>query len=129
MFKKIKQTFRYAKSIVREKIKSSRRSSKWDSVRDTYIATHQVCEACGSRKKVQVHHIAPFHIHPELELEESNLIALCMDENECHLNIGHGDSFRCYNPSVKEDAKKFMVGDKEDRKKIIEEAKKNRKID
>jgi hypothetical protein len=76
--------------------------------------------------KLQVHHVKPFHLLPELELDESNLISLCMGPNECHLFIGHGDSFRCYNPNVREDAEKFMKASFDDRKKIIGEARKAR---
>jgi hypothetical protein len=78
---------------------------------------------------MQVHHVKPFHLHPELELEESNLISLCMGDNECHLFIGHGDSFKCYNPNVREDAAKFMTSSAKERKLIVEAAKKNRLTD
>ena len=112
-------------SIVREKIKSITRSNKWDEVRDTFIEKNSSCAACGSTKKLQVHHIKPFHLHPELELEESNLITLCMDKNDCHLNVGHGDSWRCYNPNVKSDAEKFLSSPFQ-RSRLLLEIKKNR---
>ena len=43
----------------------------------------------------------PFHLDPALELDPTNLITLCMDEKECHLHIGHGGSFKQYNPEVR----------------------------
>jgi hypothetical protein len=46
----------------------------------------------------------PFHLHPELELDPKNLITLCMSRKECHLQIGHGDDFKAYNPNVETDA-------------------------
>jgi hypothetical protein len=126
MLNKIAKSFRYAHSVIRETLKSKTRSSKWDSIRSDFLKANPVCAACESNKKLQVHHIMPFHIHPELELEESNLITLCMDENECHLYIGHGDSFKCYNPNVKIDSENFKSASSDDRKKIIAEAKKAR---
>lgn len=128
MLKKILKKVRSTHSELREKIKSVRRSPRWDDVRDMYIATHESCAACGSMEKIQVHHIKPFHIYPELELEESNLIALCMSENECHLSLGHGGSFRCYNPNIKKDSENFLKSSSEERKLIFESAKSNRKI-
>lgn len=109
MIKNIIKRIRYIKSIIREKRKLKTRSPRWDSVRKTFIQTHPFCEACGSLKKLQVHHILPFHLHPELELDISNLITLCMDKNECHLEIGHGGSFKSFNPYVKSFAQRFFI--------------------
>lgn len=124
MLKTLTRQVRYVRSVVREKSKSKKRSSKWDEVRDSFLSSHPACAACGSIKKLQVHHIMPFHLRPELELDPNNLIVLCMDINECHLEIGHGGSFRCYNPKVVVRAKRFLQ--EEDpvvRKLIIENCK------
>jgi len=130
MLKKIQHEIRYVKSYVRERSKSKKRSPKWDGVRDAFVATHPTCAACGSNKRLQVHHILPFFMHPELELENSNLIVLCMDSEECHLNIGHGGSYRCYNPMVIEHAKEYLKSkDPRERKLIIESCKKLREDD
>jgi len=126
MINSIKKSYRYFRSTVHEALKSTQRSSKWNSVRDTFLAGHDVCEECGSTKKLQVHHVKPFHLHPELELDEENLITLCMDTAECHLLLGHGDSFRCYNPHVRQSAKDYAASNEENKKLIVEEAKKNR---
>lgn len=124
MLKNIIRPLRYAHSVIREKSKSKKRSSRWDEVRDTFLESHPACAACGSTKKLQVHHIMPFHLYPELELEENNLIVLCMDVNECHLGIGHGGSFRSYNPKVVVRAKRFLQEkDPVIRKLIIENCK------
>ena len=53
------------------------RSDQWPKVRKTHLASHPTCELCGGEKKLEVHHMRPFHLHPELELEPSNLITLC----------------------------------------------------
>lgn len=124
MIKKILRPLRYVQSVLREKSKSKKRSSHWDKVRDDFVASHPTCAACGSTKKLQVHHIMPFHLRPELELDPSNLIVLCMDVNECHLEIGHGGSFRCYNPRVVVRAQRFLQEkDPAVRKLIVESCK------
>lgn len=80
------------------------RSHKWPAVQKLHLKFHPVCECCGSSKKLNVHHMKPFHLFPELELDLNNLITLCMDK-ECHLKIGHGGNFKDYNPNVEEDTK------------------------
>lgn len=39
------------------------------------------CALCGSTNNVQVHHIIPISVLPELKLENENLILLC---GTCH---------------------------------------------
>jgi len=117
---------RKLRSQVREVGKTHLRSSYWANVREKFLEDNPLCAACASHKSLQVHHIKPFHLHPELELDPTNLITLCMDVTECHLIVGHGDSFRCYNPNVREDAQRFKEATDEDRKKLGEEFKANR---
>ena len=82
------------------------RSDKWPTVREHYLVGHPVCEACGSKDDLQVHHVEPFHLHPEKELDPTNLITLCgPGGHNCHLRIGHSFNFSAYNPHVREDAK------------------------
>jgi hypothetical protein len=84
---------------------TAKRSPHWPTVEHKYLKEHPTCAACGTTLKVQVHHKKPFHLHPELELDPNNLISLCMDgDKDCHLRVGHGDSFKAYNPNVVEDA-------------------------
>ena len=97
------------KSLSRDTITGGKRSSKWPGVEHAHLKQFPTCAACGSAKHVQVHHMRPFHLHPELELDPNNLISLCMD-NDCHIYIGHGDDFKAYNPNVKEDAAKVFAG-------------------
>lgn len=108
MLLKIKHGLRVFSSRIREKKKEKRRSPQWSDVRDNFLLKHPKCEACGGTDQLQVHHIIPFHVNKNLELDENNLITLCMGKNECHLEIGHGDSWKCYNPKVKDDALKFF---------------------
>ena len=93
-----------AKSLFREHQKATDRSPHWPTVEHQFRKGSPTCAACGSTKLIQVHHVKPFHMHPELELELTNLISLCMGPNECHLKIGHGDNFKDANPNVREDA-------------------------
>lgn len=88
--------------------------------------TRAVCAGCGTRVHLQVHHIQPFHLHPELELDEKNLLVLCMDVPECHLRIGHGDNFKAWNPVVEAHALASRT-DPAKRKTIWAEAKRVRK--
>ena len=91
------------------------------------MLNHPTCAACGSNKRLQVHHIQPFHLYPELELEPTNLITLCMDISECHLLLGHGDNFRMFNPDILNDINLFINANQDGKIKIIEEAKLKRK--
>ena len=50
------------------------RSPKWPGVEKLHLKFHPVCEACGSDKKLNVHHKKPFHLFPQLELDMNNLI-------------------------------------------------------
>jgi len=124
--KSLIKSFRYAKSFIREKRKS-RRSSRWDETRDKFIETNPVCAACGSTDRLQVHHILPFRVRPDLELVESNLIVLCMGENECHLMIGHGGSFRSYNPNVEERCRQYATAKDASKRAILESCRFERK--
>jgi hypothetical protein len=126
MLKKIKHATNVLESIVREKRKSKKRSNKWDDVRDSFVSMFPQCAACGSKIRLQVHHIIPYDNRPELELEISNLITLCMDTNECHLLIGHGGSFRHYNPNVVMSANEYLIAAADQRKLLLENIKRNR---
>ena len=86
------------------------RSSKWPGVEHTHLKNHPTCEACGGNVHLNVHHRKPFHLFPELELEPTNLITLCMEEGkDCHIKLGHGDNFKAYNPNVDEDVAAVKV--------------------
>lgn len=106
VMKWIKQVFSY----LRESRKKSKRSPMWASVEKYFLAspTNQVCACCGSAKKLQVHHLHPFAVYPEKELEFNNLVPLCM-ENLCHLKLGHGGDFQCYNPFLLDDLKEIKA--------------------
>jgi 5-methylcytosine-specific restriction protein A len=82
------------------------RSGRWAGVRKAHLDKSPTCALCGGTKKIEVHHIRPFHLHPELELDPSNLISLCEGSNfvNCHLLFGHLGSFKSFNVDVVKDA-------------------------
>ena len=100
------------------------RSPKWREVEEKFKAQYPRCSACAGTQTIQVHHRQPFGLHPELELDPSNLITLCMSyPNECHLKIGHGGNFRRYNPHVTLDAQDALMNPQ--KRSVIEQAAKN----
>lgn len=82
------------------------RSGQWPAIRKEHLSKHQNCVLCGGAKKVEVHHIIPFSIDPDKELEPNNLITLCKAKNKgvnCHLFFGHLGNYKRYNPDVIKD--------------------------
>lgn len=80
------------------------RSGRWPRVRADHLAANPSCICCG-RKADRVHHLKPFHLHPELELEDSNLRSMCQD---CHFSIGHLWNFKNENPDLDKHAKMLL---------------------
>ena len=83
------------------------RSGHWPTVRAAHLKEHPTCAVCGGIEKAEVHHIRPFHLHPDLELNPANFITLCeanKDGFDCHLGFGHLGCFRSWNEDVVEDA-------------------------
>ena len=101
MFKLIAHGINLVRHSLRDVGISAKRSGKWPTVEKHFLEAHPTCEACGSKKRLNVHHCKPFHLDPELELDPNNLITLCMDTKECHLHLGHGGSFKQYCPDVR----------------------------
>ena len=86
---------------------SAHRSPEWPRVRAKHLKTNPTCAVCGGTANIEVHHIEPFHLHPERELDPTNLITLCESGHEgvnCHLHYGHLGDFHSYNVNVVEDA-------------------------
>lgn len=77
------------------------RHPRWPSVRREHLLQYPMCEACGTTDQLVVHHIRPFALNPQLEIEPDNLLTLC---SACHLSVGHCGDFRRENPNVVEDA-------------------------
>lgn len=88
------------------------RSARWRAVRAAHLDRFPACAACGHglQRELNVHHIKPFHLFPELELVDDNLITLCERPSfSCHWVFGHGGhSWSDYNPAVRETARGVM---------------------
>ena len=87
------------------------RSNKWPEARKLHLLNNPTCAVCGGNTNLEVHHIRPFHLHPELELDQTNLITLCESGKNglnCHLAFGHLGNFKSFNTSVIEDALSWL---------------------
>jgi len=88
------------------------RSSKWPAVRKEFLKWNPVCAACGQADALNVHHIEPFHVRPDLELDPQNLLTLCEAgpaRCNCHLLIGHSGNWKAWNPKVRQSAAYFRA--------------------
>lgn len=59
-----------------------------------------------------MHHIEPFHVAPELELDPANLITLCESKRNgvtCHLWFGHLGDYRSINREAASDARRWRM--------------------
>lgn len=100
----MRRVIQLVKDVIKGKPKHLR-SPRWDDVRDDHVKKHPTCAACGSTTRLQVHHIKPFHLFRELELDPTNLLTLCeQGDTRCHLRVGHHGSWKKYNENVVQDA-------------------------
>lgn len=85
------------------------RSPEWPRVAHEHLAVEPACVVCGHRGHgLQVHHVKPFHLHPNLELDPNNLITLCeLRGRDHHLLVGHLDEWESYNVQVRADCKRY----------------------
>jgi len=85
----------------------AKRSPRWRTVRREHLKQNPNCACCGGTKSVEVHHIVPFHLAPDMELEPGNLLTLCEAKKygiNCHQLVGHLGNYRRWNPAVRSDA-------------------------
>lgn len=81
------------------------RSGRWPTVRAKHLENNPFCAACGRNQKLTVHHLKPFHLHPDLELDPANLLTLCeSDVVNCHFFIGHLLDWKSFNSKAVEHA-------------------------
>lgn len=110
MIKYIQHGIRLVRHSLNKKKTAARRSSHWPRVEKDFLKKNPVCAACGGQVRLNVHHLKPFHLDPALELDETNLVTLCMELGKHdHLLIGHGDNFSAFNPEAVLDAAKMAV--------------------
>lgn len=95
----------HVKDLLQGKVPlNKKRSDKWPAIRKAFLEKSPLCAVCDSSKKIEVHHVKPFHEFPELELSPDNLITLCEGDTSCHLLYGHLKNFKSINVNVREDA-------------------------
>ena len=86
------------------------RSPMWSSVQKAFVSLHPTCAVCGSKGKLlnplNVHHIRPFYLHPDDELNVENLITLCRDH---HFLFGHLNSWSSFNADVVRDSETILT--------------------
>lgn len=92
---------------VREWLKRFTRDGEWWPTRQLFVEKFNHCECCGTRDDLNVHHIFPVHVYPQLELEPYNLITLCRKH---HFQIGHLNDWKKWNPYVWEMAQLYNKG-------------------
>jgi 5-methylcytosine-specific restriction enzyme A len=104
----IRSTAKRLKDILQGKAGlKDKRSDQWPNVRKSFLKRFTTCAVCNGKDKLEVHHIQPFHLHPELELSDDNLITLCESGKHgvtCHLFIGHLGNYMNINPDVVTDS-------------------------
>jgi 5-methylcytosine-specific restriction endonuclease McrA len=86
--------------------KGAKRARGWRSMRKEHLECEPACVVCGGTKKIEVHHIVPFHLAPLMELHPANLMTLCERKKygiNCHLLMGHLGNYRKINQSVETD--------------------------
>ena len=101
-------------SLIREIIQKEvidvvrkKRSSKWRTVRKKFMKG-KTCAVCGATKSLECHHIKDFSTNPELELEPTNLLALCDGSMRCHRIWGHLGNWKSINDTIVKDAAWFL---------------------
>jgi len=78
----------------------AKRSPAWRTVRREYIKAFDSCECCdrkGARYQLEAHHVIPYHLAPDMELDFMNIMTMC---RRCHLIIGHLGGWARINPQV-----------------------------
>lgn len=80
----------------------SKRSPKWRKVRREHLKKHPRCAISGKKKGREVHHVQPFYLRPDLELDPTNLITL---NKKYHLIFGHLGNYKRVNYQLRRDIK------------------------
>ena len=79
------------------------RASGWPKVRAAHLEREPACAVCGETENVEVHHVVPYHLKPELELSPENLLTLCGPRSryDHHRWFAHFGDSQCHNPDVR----------------------------
>jgi len=84
-----------------ERMMGGTRDPGWNALMKAYKKAHPTCEATGTTKNLQVHHIKPVWLFPEDEMKWENLIILT---RWIHFWLAHFGYYRSYNPDIRKDA-------------------------
>ena len=71
------------------------RHSKWPALVKRFKAEKRTCVVSGLKTTLEVHHLKPYHLFPELELEWDNLRLIA---RPFHYLFGHFCNWTDYNP-------------------------------
>lgn len=86
------------------------RSPKWRQIQKEHIKKFPTCAATGKKgtllNPLSVHHVKPFHLYPELELDPNNLITLSF---WAHLWLAHLGNYKSFNLNIREDAATLLA--------------------
>lgn len=75
------------------------RAPGWTALRRRYLAANPVCIITGSYVDLDVHHVKPVSLFPELELAWDNLATVRRD---VHLLVGHCGNWSLWNEDFHE---------------------------
>jgi hypothetical protein len=111
-------------SVEKDRATGEARSSEWPALRKKFLKG-KLCAACSGNKKLEAHHIMPFHMDKSKELDVNNLIPLCEGNKDinCHLVMGHSFNFKGVNPNSVSDSAR-LLSEKIDNEKRVKEAQK-----
>ena len=70
---------------------------QWRKVHNKHISIESCCQMCDTTKELEVHHIVPWHLAPELRYDFKNLVTLC---RACHFGFGHWRNWHGHNPEI-----------------------------
>jgi len=85
-------------SIFLRRLEETERSPLWSAARAKHIKEHPACFHCGLIHDPEVHHIVPFHMRSDLELDPVNWVTLGESiGRNCHLHRGHNGNWKDWN--------------------------------
>lgn len=102
MFEYPEMVFEYAGFVYRNPPKTTKEARRaWSTVKAMRKYRKEVpfCEGCNRFAKLQVHHLVPVSVDPDLAGEPSNMITLCRPH---HLYVAHWGSWTTYVKNIYE---------------------------